>query len=292
MPTHREPDLPGRARNSSEESAVRRAPLEHEDAYELQDHEFTLEPEEPTIQSATPLDERTAPWSTMPPLPPWADTARALLEPGASQARNDAVFYDDEPTHSGEPVDCSTSELVALREELSHARQQIDLLERELAETRRSARAVEAQLERHNAELLGQVKGQAFVIAELQQCAPPSAQITAVLPALPQADDLQRIRGLGKRFVERLAQIGVRQFAQIAAWSPADVAQIAPQLGVRPKRIQREGWIKQAQKLSERTPRVLASLRAQTAAPRRTRKAKPASSATERKAPGRKRAAR
>jgi predicted flap endonuclease-1-like 5' DNA nuclease len=290
MPIHGEPDLPDRTQSSSEESTVRRAPVEHEDAYELQDHEFTLEPEEPTIESRMPLDERTAPWSTMPPLPAWAATARELLEPAAVQARNDALFYDDQPTPAGDAVDCSLSALLALREELAHAthehQRRIERLERALAETRDSAAAIEARLRRHNAELIGQVRGQAFLIADLRQSAqarlPPEAEIPIALPASSQADDLRRIRGLGKRFVERLGEIGVQQFAQIASWTPADVERIAAQLGVRPKRIQREGWIKQAHKLAEGSGGPA----------RRARKTKPASAVRKRKAGARRRSAR
>lgn len=193
MPIHREPDLPVHTPSRSEESAVRRAPLEDDDAYELQDHEFTLEPEEPTIEARTPLDERTAPWSTMPPVPAWAATSRELLEADAEAPRNDAVFRDDEPTPAVELG--SRGHLLALREELAHTarvaeeyRQQIERLGTALLETRRSAAATEAQLLRQNAELCGQVQGQAFLIAELSQSA------RSVPPVAAPSDDVQPVR--------------------------------------------------------------------------------------------------
>src|SRR5262245_25861774 len=80
MPITREPHSVDD--HASEESAVRRAPLDQDDAYELADHEFTLVAEDAADDSrGWPYDEHTAPWSTLPPLPPWATKARALLEP-------------------------------------------------------------------------------------------------------------------------------------------------------------------------------------------------------------------
>lgn len=86
-----------------ETSAVRRSPLDSEDdAHELQEHEFTLEPED---DGAGPFDEHTAPWGTLPlpPLPPWATTARALLEPPTLPGQAAGVFYDEHPTPAAEP---------------------------------------------------------------------------------------------------------------------------------------------------------------------------------------------
>jgi len=73
-------------------------------------------------------------------------------------------------------------------------------------------------------------------------------------------DDLTQIRGIGERYAERLAELGVSTFARIAGWSAPDVQRAGEQLGIGAKRIQREGWVKQARKLharaeAARTPR-------------------------------------
>lgn len=59
--------------------------------------------------------------------------------------------------------------------------------------------------------------------------------------------DLTSIKGLGARTSERLAEIGVTTLAQIAAWSDADIDEIAPRIHVGAERIRREDWVGQAQ---------------------------------------------
>ncbi|MDP9056847.1 MAG: helix-hairpin-helix domain-containing protein, partial [Pseudomonadota bacterium] len=57
------------------------------------------------------------------------------------------------------------------------------------------------------------------------------------LPTLPPSsasganDDLTRIKGVGPKLSTRLAELGVTSFAQIAAWSDADLAAIDGRLG-------------------------------------------------------------
>jgi predicted flap endonuclease-1-like 5' DNA nuclease len=58
-------------------------------------------------------------------------------------------------------------------------------------------------------------------------------------------DDLKRIRGIGRVNEARLNDMGITSFAQIAAWSPADEAQIGDLLQFE-GRIEREEWVAQA----------------------------------------------
>lgn len=58
-------------------------------------------------------------------------------------------------------------------------------------------------------------------------------------------DDLQRIRGIGKKNEEVLNSFGVFHFGQIAAWTPAEVRWMAQHLSF-PERIERDDWIGQA----------------------------------------------
>jgi NADH-quinone oxidoreductase subunit E len=65
-------------------------------------------------------------------------------------------------------------------------------------------------------------------------------------------DDLKQIRGIGPAFERELKRLGIRTFAQIAAWSDADIDGIAPKIKARPDRIRREGWVASA---AERAPK-------------------------------------
>ncbi len=59
-------------------------------------------------------------------------------------------------------------------------------------------------------------------------------------------DDLTRIKGIGPKLSARLGELGVTGFAQIAAWSAADIAAIDAQLGTFAGRAERDQWTAQA----------------------------------------------
>lgn len=64
------------------------------------------------------------------------------------------------------------------------------------------------------------------------------------------ADDLSKLSGVGPVLVKKLADAGVTSFAQIAAWSAEDVAAIDEKLTLK-GRIERDGWIAQAQEFTK-----------------------------------------
>ena len=64
------------------------------------------------------------------------------------------------------------------------------------------------------------------------------------------ADDLKKLSGVGPALEKKLHAAGVTTFAQIAAWTEADVAAMDEQLSFK-GRIEREGWIAQAQELAQ-----------------------------------------
>jgi predicted flap endonuclease-1-like 5' DNA nuclease len=59
-------------------------------------------------------------------------------------------------------------------------------------------------------------------------------------------DDLTQIKGLGPKLRTRLGELGVTSFAQIAAWSEADIVAIDAQLGSFAGRATRDQWVAQA----------------------------------------------
>lgn len=62
-------------------------------------------------------------------------------------------------------------------------------------------------------------------------------------------DDLKQLSGVGPALEKKLHENGVTTFAQIAAWSDADVADMDDKLSFK-GRIEREGWIAQAKELA------------------------------------------
>jgi predicted flap endonuclease-1-like 5' DNA nuclease len=81
--------------------------------------------------------------------------------------------------------------------------------------------------------------------------AAPAVQPSAVpVPVAAGGDDLTRIKGLGPKLAALLHSLGVTGFAQIAAWSDADIDRIDAQLGTFAGRIQRDNWVEQAKFLA------------------------------------------
>lgn len=64
------------------------------------------------------------------------------------------------------------------------------------------------------------------------------------------ADDLKRVRGIGKQNEGRLHGLGIWHFDQIAAWNPAEVRWVGAFLAF-PGRIEREDWVGQAAVLAK-----------------------------------------
>jgi len=87
--------------------------------------------------------------------------------------------------------------------------------------------------------------------AAAKKAAPKKAAKAEAAPAAAAgADDLKKLSGVGPALEKKLLAAGVTTFAQIAAWSPEDVAAIDDQLSFK-GRIEREGWIEQAKELAK-----------------------------------------
>jgi predicted flap endonuclease-1-like 5' DNA nuclease len=68
--------------------------------------------------------------------------------------------------------------------------------------------------------------------------------------AVSEPDDLKRIKGVGPKLETMLNDLGIFRFAQIAALSEAELAQIDDRLGTFKGRPFRDDWIAQAAALS------------------------------------------
>ena len=64
------------------------------------------------------------------------------------------------------------------------------------------------------------------------------------------ADDLAKIKGLGRKLQALLPTLGLSTYAQIAALSEADLAALDPKLGPFAGRPTRDGWVEQAKYLA------------------------------------------
>ncbi len=63
------------------------------------------------------------------------------------------------------------------------------------------------------------------------------------------ADDLKMLKGVGPKLEQKLNELGVYHYDQIAAWKPEHVAWVDARLKFK-GRIERDGWIEQAGKLA------------------------------------------
>lgn len=131
----------------------------------------------------------------------------------------------------------------------------VDLAAR-IAEVERVVREFQGDLGRQ-AEALGLAATRIAELTELLAARerseePARAPRASSVPAAPDgeaSDDLRAIKGIGPKFEEALRSLGVTRYAQIAAWTSADVERIADALGIKAQRIERAGWVEVAQRL-------------------------------------------
>jgi NADH-quinone oxidoreductase subunit E len=62
------------------------------------------------------------------------------------------------------------------------------------------------------------------------------------------SDDLEVVNGIGPRMAEKLRDLGIRRFAQLAALDAAEITWLDLKLGAR-GRVRRERWCEQARDL-------------------------------------------
>jgi predicted flap endonuclease-1-like 5' DNA nuclease len=90
------------------------------------------------------------------------------------------------------------------------------------------------------------------VVPEVPVSTPAPAATPAPAPAAASggADNLLLLKGVGPKLAALLGTLGVTSFAQIAAWSEADIAAIDEKLGNFKGRPVRDQWIDQAKLLA------------------------------------------
>ena len=68
-------------------------------------------------------------------------------------------------------------------------------------------------------------------------------------PASGGPEDLRQINGIGPRFEAALRKQGITRLSQIAAWSDADVRQVAKALKIPKSRIVKGRWVEAAREM-------------------------------------------
>lgn len=206
-----------------------------------------------------------------------AASARASLQSRLRSAETDARQLRGELDSAVTARGQAEAERKALADELATARSAADrvaTLESDLAECRAAA-ADSAELDALQAELddcrtslqaltapaVGndrEVDGGAIASAAAAAFAASGSAVLladAAAPGLANPDpdddgddDLQQIKGIGPKIAGLLGELGVRRFAQIAAWTPENIEWVNEHLKFK-GRVEREEWIAQAQAL-------------------------------------------
>jgi len=84
----------------------------------------------------------------------------------------------------------------------------------------------------------------AAIVAEVE-----AESVETPAPVLAAPDDLTTMNGIGPKLCAALAERGVTRFAQIAAWTEADLADVDAALSLKGRAV-REAWVAQAKRLA------------------------------------------
>lgn len=118
----------------------------------------------------------------------------------------------------------------------------------EWQEAQQHQQALEREILRLSDELRAARTAPPPAPAPLPEEAPPATQPSIELDVTAAADDLTRIKGIGPVIARKLEAAGIRRYAQIAAWTDADVQTFSDQLAFK-GRVQRDQWREQARAL-------------------------------------------
>lgn len=133
----------------------------------------------------------------------------------------------------------------------------------------------------HGAGVLGASPTVAATLAP-PLATPHPAPVDPVWPVAPLAtaeasfDDLTLIRGIDRALADRLVQQGIRRFADIAAWTGADVRRVSDALDLG-RAVSRQNWIEQSAVLAARRGAVVRAPQAEQAESVATAAARPLS---------------
>jgi predicted flap endonuclease-1-like 5' DNA nuclease len=117
-----------------------------------------------------------------------------------------------------------------------------------LAQARRRVDAKLAQLPAGSSARKRLMAERAALDGGEAKAAPAPNPVQLFTPPADAPDDLEKIRGIGPVLRQKLNDLGITTFSQIAALTPADIERIDEMLDFK-GRIEREDWIGQARAL-------------------------------------------
>lgn len=186
---------------------------------------------------------------------------RELGEARAEGARHEALAREQAELRVRLGEDYATT-VAALSRRVSELEEQLATLRAEGARSAQLEREAEAAaaLALRSAELEPALEAANRRVRELEPALETAdrrvrelelmlEQAAAMQP--PRESDLKRLKGIGPGLERALIAAGVTELAQIAAWTDADIAAIAPVVRARPERIRREDWVGRARRLLE-----------------------------------------
>lgn len=182
----------------------------------------------------------------LPPVPTTSaqpsDENRLPSLPGQSAQSNEAMKAQaaDQLKHAEEEAEDTQqnalelrrlrSELDSVREDRSSARTQIEQLQVRIAEQQKALDSVTGQP--HSAQV--------------------SQSVKPLYATLDDKDDLKLIKGIGPVLEQRLNELGVTTFRQLAGFTEYDIERVSAAIAAFPGRIEREDWVGKAQELVAR----------------------------------------
>lgn len=137
-------------------------------------------------------------------------------------------------------------ELESMRKKLASREQKIHELDERLRSSRSELEQLHARMEKMRqrvSPLTQKLRQQRQLLRQLRQASARKLDKTRV------HDDLKEIRGIGPALERKLRSHGIEQFAQIAAMSEEELADVSAQLSIAPNMGRRQGWIQQARQL-------------------------------------------
>lgn len=241
-----------------------------DDASELQEHEFVLDPDEVV---EVPAEGQTGTRAVRPLPPPPPPPRRPQLRvadigyiPAYARSRSPSgVFPIAEVEQALASQASPPAGVTAADAEISRLKAQLRARDAYVVEIERALDEWTGQLAAAGianagdlAELVGRARGLSFRASELEselsRTAQDNRELRAALARDGERDEspLRRVRGIGRRYARLLEALGVVSVEQIAAWTAADVTHYAAELRIAPSRITRDGWIDQARALCVR----------------------------------------
>ena len=225
--------------------------------------EVPVLPEAAVASTDGPIRQMLPPSSGSTPPPPATrfNTAAPLAPPRPSPTGTPSRPSGVPPSRASNLPPAPPMPVGQAVEKIAELQEQLDMAKRNLATRDAEIRTLLTQRDARIAELEGvksQLAAREFSIKELEFAV--LAKETKVrdlekeieslrAPGEGPGDDLQLIRGIGRGFERELKRIGIRTFAQIAAWTHGDIEEIAPRIKAQAERIRRDGWVQHASEL-------------------------------------------